>query len=98
MSKYDFLDLDRVFVMGLSNGGGFAPLGSRQHPGRSFIAAGSWGRTWFEPMLELERLRLTNAGKAAADVSDAVKAFPQFYDLYLIQGQAPGVVIRHHPE
>ncbi len=25
MSKYDFLDLDRILVMGLSNGGGFSP-------------------------------------------------------------------------
>src|SRR5229473_4596354 len=87
MSKYDFLDLDRVFVMGLSNGGGFAPLVSRQHRVRGFIAAGSWGRTWFEHMLELERLRLTNAGKSAADVCDAMKVFSQFYDLYLIEGQ-----------
>jgi pimeloyl-ACP methyl ester carboxylesterase len=96
MSKYDFLDLDRIFVMGLSNGGGFAPLVSRQHRVRGFIAAGSWGRTWFEHMLELERLRLTTAGKSAADVSDAVKVFSQFYDLYLIQGHTPGEVIRQH--
>jgi pimeloyl-ACP methyl ester carboxylesterase len=26
MSKYDFIDLDRIFVAGLSNGGGFSPL------------------------------------------------------------------------
>jgi len=98
MSKYDFLDLDRIFVMGLSNGGGFAPLVSRQHRVRGFIAAGSWGRTWFEHMLELERLRLTNAGKSAANVCDAMKVFSQFYDLYLIEGQAPGEVIRQHPK
>ncbi len=98
MSKYDFLDLDRIFVMGLSNGGGFAPLVSRQHRVRGFIAAGSWGRTWYEHMLEMERLRLTDAGKSAADVSDAMKVFSQFYDLYLIQGHTPGEVIRQHPK
>jgi pimeloyl-ACP methyl ester carboxylesterase len=26
LAKYDFIDLDRVFVLGLSNGGGFSPL------------------------------------------------------------------------
>jgi len=96
MSKYDFLDLDRVFVMGLSNGGGFAPLVSRQRRVRGFVAAGSWGRTWYEHMLELERRRLTDAGKSAAGVNDAIKVFSQFYDLYLIQGQTPGEVIRQH--
>ena len=25
MPKYDFIDLDRVFVVGMSNGGGFSP-------------------------------------------------------------------------
>jgi pimeloyl-ACP methyl ester carboxylesterase len=98
MSKYDFLDQDRLFVMGLSNGGGFAPLVSRQHPVRGFIAAGSWGRTWYEHMLELERLRLTEEGKSAAEVNDAVKVFSQLYDLYLIQRLTPGEVIRQHPQ
>jgi pimeloyl-ACP methyl ester carboxylesterase len=98
MNKYDFLDLDRVFVAGLSNGGGFAPLVSRGRRVRGFIAAGSWGRTWYEHMLEMERLRLTNAGKSPAEVNDAMKGFSQFYDLYLIQGQTPGEAIRQHPK
>jgi len=34
MSKYDFIDRDRVFVFGLSNGGGFSPLAARVHPVR----------------------------------------------------------------
>jgi pimeloyl-ACP methyl ester carboxylesterase len=98
MSKYEFIDLDRVFVMGLSNGGGFAPLVSRQRRVRGFIAASSWGRTWYEHMLELERRRLTDAGKPPAEVNDAVKVFAQFYDLYLIQAHTPGEVIHQHPD
>ena len=98
MSKYEFIDLDRVFVMGLSNGGGFAPLVSRQHRVRGFIAAGSWGRTWYEHMLEMERLRLTDLGKSAGEVNAAMKVFAQFYDLYLIQAHTPGEVIRQHSD
>lgn len=97
MSKYDFIDLDRVFVLGMSNGGGFAPLASRQHPVRGFIAVGSWGRTWYEHMLENERVRLTSEGKSAAEVNDAMKVFSQFYDLYLNQRETPGDIIRQHP-
>lgn len=98
MGRYQFLDLDRVIVLGLSNGGGFGPLVPRQHPVRGFIAAGSWGRTWYEHMIENERVRLTSEGKSAAEVNAAVKAFTQFYDLYLIQGQIPGEVLRQHPQ
>ncbi len=98
MGKYDFLDLDRVIVIGLSNGGGFAPFVARHHPVRGFVAAGSWGRTWYEHMLENERVRLTGEGKSAAEVNDAMKAFAQFYDLYLIQGQTPGQILAQHPQ
>lgn len=98
MSKYGFLDPDRVIVIGLSNGGGFGPLVPRRRPVRGFIAAGSWGRTWYEHMIENERVRLTSEGKSAAEVNDAIKVFTQFYDLYLNQGQTPGEVLRQHPQ
>ncbi|MBV9608866.1 MAG: alpha/beta hydrolase [Acidobacteria bacterium] len=98
MSKYDFIDRDRVIVLGMSNGGGFSPLAARDHPVRGFVSCGSWGRTWYEHMLELERRRLTQAGKSPAEVTTAVKAFTEFYELYLIKGLTPGQVIGQHPE
>ena len=98
MGKYEFIDLGRVIVIGMSNGGGFSPVVSRQHRVRGFLSAGSWGRTWYEHMLENERVRLTTEGKSAAAVNDALKIFAQFYDLYLIQGQTPGEILRQHPQ
>jgi pimeloyl-ACP methyl ester carboxylesterase len=98
MSKYDFIDRDRVFVVGLSNGGGFSPLASREHPVRGFVSCGSWGRTWYEHMLELERRRLIEEGKSPAEVNDALKAFVEFYTLYLTKGLTPGQVLGQHPE
>jgi pimeloyl-ACP methyl ester carboxylesterase len=96
--KYDFIDPERVFVVGLSNGGGVCPLVSQDHHVAGFVAAASWGRTWYEHMLENERVRLTTGRKSAAEVNDAVKTFTQFYDLYLIQGETPGEIIRQHPQ
>lgn len=64
MLKYDFIDPASILMVGLSNGGGTAVLVPRQHPVRGYVAAGSWGRTWYEHMLELERLRLTEEGKS----------------------------------
>jgi pimeloyl-ACP methyl ester carboxylesterase len=98
MLKFDFIDPAKLFVAGLSNGGGTSALVPRQHPVRGYIAASSWGRTWYEHMLELERGRLTGTGKTPAEVNAGVKAFTEFYDLYLIQGMTPGDVVGKHPE
>ena len=96
--KYDFIDLDRVFVVGLSNGGGFSPLAADNHPVRGYISASSWGRTWYEHMLELERRRLIAKKKSPADVNNDVKSFAEFYSQYLTKGMTPGEVIAQHPE
>jgi pimeloyl-ACP methyl ester carboxylesterase len=98
MLKYDFIDPARVMVVGLSNGGGTSALVPRQHPVRGYIAASSWGRTWFEHMLELERGRLAGTAVTPADVNSGVKAFTEFYNLYLIRGMTPGDVVGQHPE
>jgi pimeloyl-ACP methyl ester carboxylesterase len=97
LPKYDFIDLNRVFVLGLSNGGGFSPLVAGQHPVRGYIPTSSWGRTWYEHMLEHERRRLTTPASSAAEVNRQVKIFTEFYDLYLLQGMTPGEIIRKHP-
>src|SRR5262249_34674739 len=66
LGKYPFIDLDRIFVIGLSNGGGTSPLIAQGRPVRGYIAASSWGRTWYEHMLELERVRLNAAADRTA--------------------------------
>jgi pimeloyl-ACP methyl ester carboxylesterase len=98
LAKYDFIDLDRVFVLGLSNGGGFSPLVAGQHPVRGYIPTSSWGRTWYEHMLEHERRRITNPANSAAEVNRQVKIFTEFYNLYLIQRMTPGDIIAKHPK
>jgi pimeloyl-ACP methyl ester carboxylesterase len=98
LGKYSFVDQDRIVVVGLSNGGGFSPLAARDHAVRGFVSAGSWGRTWYEHMLELERRRLTAEGKSPAEVNSSIKVFSEFYNLYLMKGMTPGQVLTQHPE
>lgn len=98
MLKYDFIDGTKIFVAGLSNGGGTSALVPRQHPVRGYIAASSWGRTWYEHMLEMERRRLTEEDKPPAEVNAAIKAFAEFYALYLMKGMTPGQILTQHPE
>ena len=69
------------------------------HSVRGFVAASSWGRTWYEHMLENERVRLTRDPKlSAAEVNGQMHAFSEFYSLYLIHRQTPGEIIATHPE
>jgi pimeloyl-ACP methyl ester carboxylesterase len=99
LRKYQFIDLDRVFVVGLSNGGGTAPLVAQGKPVRGYVAASSWGRTWYEHMLELERVRLSNDRKKSADeINSSVKQFTDFYSLFLIHKMTPGEIVKQHPE
>jgi pimeloyl-ACP methyl ester carboxylesterase len=98
MLKYDFIDPAKILVIGLSNGGGTSALVPRLHPVRGYIAASSWGRTWYEHMLDLERRRLIEEGKPPAEINTAVKAFVEFYILYLMKGMTPGQIIAQHPE
>jgi pimeloyl-ACP methyl ester carboxylesterase len=98
MAKYPFIDLERIFVVGLSNGGGFSPMAVGDHPVRGYVSCGSWGRTWYEHMLDLERRRLLEENTSPAEINTAVKAYVPFYELYLMRGMTPGQVIAQHPE
>src|SRR5262249_50229232 len=99
LTRYSFLDLDRVFIIGLSNGGGTSPLVAQSHPVRGYIAASSWGRTWYEHMLELERTRLQNeTEQSPAQINVALKQFTDFYSFYLIRKMTPGEIIKQHQE
>src|SRR5439155_22357526 len=77
LKNYDFIDSNRVYILGISNGGGFAPLvpetDAEQRQVRGYISVGGWAKTWFEHMLEIERRRFALMGKSPAEVSDRMK-------------------------
>lgn len=102
LSRFDFIDTDRVFILGVSNGGGFAPLvpstDSEAKRVRGYVTVGGWAKTWFEHMLEIERRRLTLSGKLPAEVNDAMKKAVSFYERYLISAKTPGEVLRQNAE
>jgi len=98
VEHYPFIDLDGIVIIGISNGGGIAPMVAGKHRVRGFIAAGGWGRTWYEHILELERGRLARRGKSPAAINEAVKQFSEFYNFFLIQRMKPGEIISAHPE
>ena len=92
------IDPDAVFLLGTSNGGGVAPLVARGQKVRGYVVTGGWGRTWYEHMLEEERVRLSLSGLAPSEVSRRIKAVAELYTRYLIRGETPGTIVRERPE
>jgi pimeloyl-ACP methyl ester carboxylesterase len=90
--NYDFIDPDRVYLLGLSNGGGFAPLvpetEAEETRVKGYVSMGGWVKTWVEHMLEIERRRFTLSGKSPGDVTDRMKGAETLYPEWLIKGRS----------
>src|SRR3982751_4290207 len=102
LNAYDFIDTARVYIFGISNGGGFAPLISEsdteQAQVRGYISVGGWVKTWFEHMLEIERRRFALTGKSPGEVSLRMKSVATLYYEWLIKHRALRDIIRETPE
>jgi alpha-beta hydrolase superfamily lysophospholipase len=92
------VDPAQVFLLGISNGAGVAPLVAEGEKVAGYVVAGGWVKTWYEHMLENERRRLRLAGHAPGEVNERLKLAAQFYDLYLNGGKTPGEVLRLRPD
>src|ERR1700756_1809505 len=92
LKNYDFIDPRRVYILGISNGGGFAPLvpgtDAEQAQVRGYISVGGWVKTWFEHMLEIERRRFGLMGKSPGEVNDRMKRAATLYHDWLMDGRA----------
>jgi pimeloyl-ACP methyl ester carboxylesterase len=102
LNTYDFIDTARVYILGISNGGGFGPLvpesDGEQAQVRGYISVGGWVKTWFEHMLEIERRRFALMGKSAGEVSERMKPAATLYHEWLIKGRAVSNIIRELPD
>jgi pimeloyl-ACP methyl ester carboxylesterase len=97
LKRYDFVDTDNLFLLGASIGGALAPVLAQDERVRGLIVSGGFAKTWGEHMLEHERKRLELSGKSLAEIDEAMRAFIDFYSLYLNNRMAPGEVIRSKP-
>jgi pimeloyl-ACP methyl ester carboxylesterase len=91
LKNYDFIETKRIYILGISNGGGFAPLipesEAEQAQVRGYISVGGWVKTWFEHMLEIERRRFGLMGKPPGEVNDRMKGAETLYYEWLIKGR-----------
>ena len=102
LKNYEFIDTNRVFILGISNGGGFAPLipesQAEQQQVRGYISVGGWAKTWFEHMIEIERRRFALMGKRPAEVTEAMKRAMTLYYEWLIKGRPVGDIFKEQPQ
>jgi pimeloyl-ACP methyl ester carboxylesterase len=102
LGNYDFIDTNQVYILGISNGGGFAPLipetDAEQRQVRGYIAVGGWVKSWFEHMLEIERRRFALMGKSPAEVTDRMKGAAMLYHDWLIKNKSVDQIFQQNPE
>jgi len=102
VKNYDFIDANRIYILGISNGGGFAPLvpesDAEQGQVRGYISIGGWVKTWFEHMLEIERRRFALMGKSPGEVNDRMKGAATLYHEWLIEGRSLGDILKEQPQ
>jgi pimeloyl-ACP methyl ester carboxylesterase len=102
LGKYDFVDVKQVYILGISNGGGFAPLvpelETEQARVKGYVSVGGWAKTWFEHMLEIERRRFVLMGKSPGEVNDRMKGAAALYSEWLIKGRNVKTIVEERPE
>jgi pimeloyl-ACP methyl ester carboxylesterase len=102
LKNYDFLDTKKIYMLGISNGGGFAPLvpesDSEQAQVRGYISVGGWVKTWFEHMLEIERRRFALMGKSPGEINDRMKEAATLYYEWLIKGRPVDDILKEQPQ
>jgi pimeloyl-ACP methyl ester carboxylesterase len=97
LKNYRFVDPDRIFLFGISNGGGFAPLVADGAPVKGYVVDGGWIKTWYEHMLEFERRRLSLSGHSPAEMNGLMKSVEELYSGYLLQRRPPREILNAHP-
>jgi len=102
LKNYDFIDTNRVYMLGISNGGGFAPLvpesEAEQAQVSGYISVGGWVKTWFEHMLEIERRRFALMGKSPGEVNDRMKGAATIYYEWLIKRRPVDDILKEQPQ
>lgn len=98
LRSYAFVDLDRIFVFGMSNGGGFAPLVAEGVAVKGYVVDGGWIKTWFEHMLEIERRRFVLSGHTPAEINGLMQSVERLYSGYLLDRRPPQEILTQQPQ
>lgn len=92
------VDRDRVIVYGSSMGSAIAPYLANQYPLNGVIADGTFYRSWFEHMLEIERRIKAMQGKSESEINQLInRAYIPLYYGMLVEKKTYREVIDSQP-
>jgi pimeloyl-ACP methyl ester carboxylesterase len=97
MKSHAFVDPTRIFMFGISNGAGFAPLVAEGAAVKGYVIDGGWIQTWYEHMLGIERRRLVLAGHPANEMNGLMKSVELLYSAYLLERKSPQEIFLDRP-
>lgn len=97
LRAHPWVDPSRILIMGQSFSGAFLPLVAGETPVAGYVVINSWVRSWFERLIEFERLRMERSKVAPGEVSDRVAALVELYTGFLLEKKTPAQVIKEKP-
>jgi pimeloyl-ACP methyl ester carboxylesterase len=89
---------DGLIVAAQSFSGGVVPLIPQGRTVRGYFVMSTWVRTWFERLLEFERLRMLQAKIDPTTLAQRMRQHAELYAIYLNQRLTPGEVIARRPD
>ncbi|MBE1299336.1 MAG: PDZ domain-containing protein [Alteromonadaceae bacterium] len=96
--KHPLVDSNRVIVYGSSMGSALAPYLANKYKLNGIIADGTFYRSWFEHMLEIERRIKTMQGKTQEEVNELInKVYIPLYYGMLIEKKTYKQVVDSNP-
>jgi pimeloyl-ACP methyl ester carboxylesterase len=98
LRRMEGVDADRMILMGHSFAGAFLPLVAKAAPVAGYIFIDSWMRTWFERLIEFERLALERANTPAAEVHRRMRSLIALYALILEGKKTPKEAFAVRPD
>lgn len=98
LAAHPWVDASKIVLMGQSFSGAFLPMVAEGTPVAGYIFINSWSRSWYERLIEFERLRLEGEKLSPSEVTDRIRALAELYTLYLLQKKTPADAIRERPQ
>ncbi|HVL38619.1 MAG TPA: alpha/beta fold hydrolase [Fimbriimonadaceae bacterium] len=98
LRKYDFVDLDNVFIFGHSMGGCEGPIIASEFPVKGLAVYGTVVRTWHEYVLENTRRQSVLAGGTHAQVDQQMRGLMAALHLLFDENLSPAEAKEKRPQ
>lgn len=91
------VDTNQVYIWGNSLGATTAPLVAKGKRVAGIIVDGAGAQTYFERMLQFDRIGFEFSGADPATIDDRMRRHAEFHVEYLLNGRDPAQIVRERP-